>query len=172
MSTSAERRTIAVINSKGLYLSHCTWKKASVLLHTGRAIRINATTIKLKQTKQERRENMRNIISESNRVCYICGKQIPEDERATIDHVVPRSKSNMAESYDNMLCCCERCNLDKQNRMPRDYILHILDNRDKYDYLSDERIEYLMGLFHHYESKFKNKSQTKKERKKERLGLL
>lgn len=170
MSTGAQRKTIAVLNEKGLFLSYCTWKKASSLISGNRAIRVDATTIRLKETKKERREGMRKIIEDSGRICYICGEQIPEDAVATIDHVVPRSKSNVADVYGNMLCCCERCNQDKRNLMPHDYIMKILENREAYGYISDERLDYLIGLFDAYEKEYKNRRPGKRTRERERNG--
>lgn len=159
-----------VLSDQGLFLSFCTWKRASALISGGRAIRVDATTIRLKESKKERKEKMRRIIEDAHRICYICGEQIPDDAVATIDHVVPRSKSNVADVYANMLCCCERCNQDKRNLMPHEYVMKILEHREDYDYLSDERIEYLMGLFHEYEKEFKNRRPGKRTRERERNG--
>lgn len=147
-------KTIAVFSPEGLYLSHCRWRKASALLNTGRAIRVDATTIRLKETKQERKRKMRQIIHDEGRVCYICGEQIPEDGVATIDHVVPKSKNKFADVYENMRCCCDRCNSDKSNMMPIEYVKHVLNHRSEYDYLSDERIVFLTEWFEQYEHVF------------------
>ena len=48
------KKTIAVFGPNNVYLSHCTWKRALCLLESGKAVRINDTTIKLKQSKKER----------------------------------------------------------------------------------------------------------------------
>ena len=72
-------KTIAVFGPDDKYLSHCTWKRALKLLESGRAIRINSATIRLKQTKREKIRKKHDIIAESKRICYICNKKIPED---------------------------------------------------------------------------------------------
>ena len=151
------KKTIAVFGPNNVYLSHCTWKRALCLLESGKAVRINATTIKLKQSKKERNEKKRNIIAESERICYICNAQISDNERATIDHVVPKSRDRRADTYDNMRCCCTKCNNDKGNMMLSEYIQHIEDNRELYDYISDKRLEYLKSFAKEYEENFYKK---------------
>ena len=148
------RRTIAVLGPDGIYLSHCTWIRALGLLESGRAIRLNATTVKLKQTKKERTIKKHSIIADSKRICYICNKQIPDDEIATIDHIVPKSRDRRADSYDNMKCCCSHCNNDKGNMTLSEYVQHILKHRKLYDYISDERLEYLHRFSKCYEKDF------------------
>lgn len=160
--SSGHVKTMAVFGPDGLYLSHCTWKRALVLMQTGRAKRVNATTIRLKETKMMRKEKMNTIIANEHRICYICGETIPIDDIATIDHVVPKGKNPYADVYENMRCCCQRCNGDKRNMMPTEYINHIINHRDNYDYLSDDRIAYLKDFFTQYEAKFKfNESKRK-----------
>lgn len=149
-------------------MSHCTWKKASTLLCSGRADRVNATTIRLKETKRMRKDNMRKIIEESGRRCYICGEVIPESDCATIDHVVPKSRDRFSDTYENMQCCCSRCNSDKKNMMPTEYIQHILNNREQYDYLSDERIQYLKEEFMAYQDYFAYQKRQKKSKRRYR----
>lgn len=51
--------------------------------------------------------------------CGICGKFIPLNE-FTIDHIVPISKGGTYD-YDNLQCCCFKCNQLKSNEMPDDF---------------------------------------------------
>lgn len=51
--------------------------------------------------------------------CGICGKFIPLNE-FTIDHIVPTSKGGTYD-YDNLQCCCFKCNQLKSNEMPDDF---------------------------------------------------
>lgn len=150
------KKTIAVFDPDGKYLSHCTWNRALGLLQTGRAIRLNATTIRLKQTKRQRIKEKHDIIAQSKRICYICNRVIPEDETATIDHVIPKSRDKRADVYSNMKCCCERCNNDKGNMKLSEYVAHIFRYRDKYDYISDKRLSYLKNYAKHSEEDFYN----------------
>lgn len=150
-------KTIAVFGPDDKYLSHCTWKRALKLLESGRAIRINSATIRLKQTKREKIRKKHDIIAESKRICYICNKKIPEDEVATIDHVIPKSRDNRADIFENMRCCCSRCNNDKDNMKISEYVMHICNNRSKYDYITDKRLRYLKNFAKFYENEFYNK---------------
>ena len=129
---------------------------------------MDATTIRLKETKKMRKDNMRKIIEASGRRCYICGDIIPETDCATIDHVIPKSRDRFSDTYENMQCCCSRCNSDKKNMMPTEYIRHILRNRKQYDYLSDERIEHLKQEFADYQAHFAYQKRKKKGRRRGR----
>lgn len=165
-------KTIAVFNSSNKYLNHCSWQRASTLINKGKAVRVDATTIKLNEMKQIRKRKMKKIIEKEQRICYICGKHIEENDVATIDHVIPKSKSQYADVYKNMKCCCERCNADKGNKMPIDYIKHIINNRNDYWYLSNERIEYLSKWFQDYEDIFYSNKITKEELDSDRVCSL
>ena len=162
----ALKKTIAVFGPNNVYLSHCTWERALCLLESGRAVRINATTIKLKQTKKDRMEKKHKIIAESERICYICNARISDEERATIDHVVPKSRNRLADTYDNMRCCCVKCNNDKGNMTLSEYVHHISENRSLYEYISDERLEYLKEFAKLYEKEFYDRVQLKEGRDK------
>lgn len=161
----AAKKTIAVFGPDNAYLSHCTWNRALGLLESGRAIRINATTVRLKQTKKERIKKKHNIIAESKRICYICNTRIPEEETATIDHIIPKSRDSRADVFSNMRCCCSRCNNDKGNMTLSEYVKHILQLREKYLYLSDKRISYLGNFGKFYEEEFYNQIHTVKSGK-------
>ena len=150
-------KTIAVFGPDNKYLSHCTWKRALGLLESGRAIRLDATTIRLKQTKRERIKKKHDIIAESKRICYICNTRIPEEETATVDHIIPKSRDRRADVYDNMRCCCSRCNNDKGNMKLSEYVKHIIENREQYAYITNKRLEYLKNFAKYYEEEFYDK---------------
>lgn len=156
----ALKKTIAVLGPDGIYLSHCTWKRALSLLESGRAIRLDATTVRLKQTKKERVKKKHSIIAEAKRICYICNTKIPEDEVATIDHIIPKSRNRRADTYENMRCCCNRCNNDKANMTLSEYVRHIINNRESYEHISNKRLEYLKNFAKFYEEEFYSKKRT------------
>lgn len=155
------KKTIAVLGPDNVYLSHCTWTRALGLLESGRATRLDATTVRLKQTKKERIRKKHSIIAESKRICYICNTRIPDDEVATIDHIIPKSRDKRADTYDNMRCCCNRCNNDKGNMTLSEYVNHMLKNRADYLYLTDKRLQYLKTFARFYEEEFYAKVHTK-----------
>lgn len=150
----AVKKTIAVLGPDGVYLSHCTWNRALSLLESKRAIRLDATTVRLKQTKKERIRKKHDIIAESKRICYICNTQIPIEEIATIDHIIPKSRDRRADVYSNMRCCCSRCNNDKGNMTLSEYVEHMLKHREDYLYISDKRLRYLERFAQCYEEEF------------------
>lgn len=148
------KKTIAVFGPDNVYLSHCTWNRALGLLESGKATRLNAHSIKLKQTKQERIRKKHKIIADSKRICYICNTKIPNEETATIDHIIPKSRDRKADVYSNMRCCCNKCNNDKGNMTLSEYVQHIYENRNSYEYISDKRLEYLKNFAKFYEEEF------------------
>lgn len=154
-------KTIAVFGPDNKYLSHCTWKRALRLLESKRAIRLNATTVRLNQTKRDRVNAKHNIIAEAKRICYICNTHIPEEETATVDHIIPKSRDYRADVYSNMKCCCSRCNNDKGSMKLSEYIRHIIKHREKYDYITNKRLEYLKNFAKHYEEDFYNQLNSK-----------
>ena len=55
-------------------------------------------------------------------ICYLCGnatfkeyENLPMNQRATVDHIIPLSKGG-AHAFDNVRIACWRCNLVKGNR--------------------------------------------------------
>lgn len=171
----AIKKTIAVLGPDNIYLSHCTFQRALGLMESGRAIRLNATTIRLTQTKRERVKTKHKIIEDAGRICYICNRVIPEDETATIDHIMPKSRDRRADIPTNMRCCCDRCNNDKGNMTISEYVAHIIQNRELYDYISDKRLKYLKNFAVYYEESYRvtvqshtdlNTPYQKKKRKK------
>lgn len=124
------------------------------MLQSGKAVRLNATTIRLTQKKKERQEFKHRIIEDSHRICYICGRQIPHNETATVDHVIPRSRDGRADIFSNMRCCCIRCNNDKANMTISEYVSKILENRVEYDYISNAQLARLVKFADVYEQSF------------------
>jgi len=54
----------------------------------------------------------RGVLRRDAHRCAYCGKNA-----STIDHVVPRSRGG-ADSWENLVACCLRCNNVKSNRTP------------------------------------------------------
>ena len=149
-----KQKTVTVLGPDNVYLSHCTSKRALALVHSGKAIKVNAVTIRLKNTGKEIRQKKHDIIHNSKRICYICNKKISENEIATIDHVIPKSRHERANAYSNMKCCCVRCNNDKNNMTLSEYVSHIYSNREQYEYINDTRLVYLKSFAKLYEEEF------------------
>jgi 5-methylcytosine-specific restriction endonuclease McrA len=68
--------------------------------------------------KQTVRFNRRNIFARDGNRCQYCGKRFPTSE-LSLDHVVPRSR-NGDTSWENIVCCCVKCNVRKGGRTPQE----------------------------------------------------
>lgn len=70
-----------------------------------------------KLPRQEVKLNRRNIYARDENHCQYCGDKHPSSE-LSLDHVIPRSQGG-GSSWDNLVCCCVRCNARKGGRTPR-----------------------------------------------------
>lgn len=61
--------------------------------------------------------NRRNIFARDSSTCQFCGVRYPTSE-LSLDHVVPRSLGGKS-TWENLVCCCVRCNARKGGRTPR-----------------------------------------------------
>lgn len=66
--------------------------------------------------KQRLRFNRRNVFARDRNQCQYCGHQFPTSE-LSLDHVRPRSQGGEM-SWENIVCCCVRCNVKKGGRTP------------------------------------------------------
>ena len=62
--------------------------------------------------------NRRNVYARDANRCQYCGKRFPTQE-LSIDHVLPRSRSGRS-TWENLVCCCTRCNVRKGGRTPKE----------------------------------------------------
>lgn len=58
----------------------------------------------------------KNILRRDNYQCQYCGKKT---HALTIDHVIPKSRGG-ADSWDNLVAACVKCNNKKGNRTPEE----------------------------------------------------
>jgi 5-methylcytosine-specific restriction endonuclease McrA len=59
----------------------------------------------------------RNIFARDRNHCQYCGGRFATSE-LSLDHVVPRSQGGLS-AWDNVVCCCVRCNVRKGGRTPQ-----------------------------------------------------
>lgn len=57
-----------------------------------------------------------NIYARDQDTCQYCGKHLPRSE-LNLDHVVPRAQGGKT-SWENIVCSCINCNLNKGGRTP------------------------------------------------------
>lgn len=66
--------------------------------------------------KQEVKLNRRNIFARDQCCCQFCGRRFATCE-LSLDHVKPRSQGGRS-TWENLVCCCVRCNARKGGRTP------------------------------------------------------
>jgi 5-methylcytosine-specific restriction endonuclease McrA len=62
------------------------------------------------------RFSRQNIYLRDGFTCQYCGRTLPRSQ-LNLDHVVPRSQGGRT-SWENVVCSCVRCNLEKGGRSP------------------------------------------------------
>lgn len=139
---NASNKVVTVIGKDDRPLAPCTFKRASKLVARKCAIWVGYNVVKLLISEEDRKQLRREIVKEANRICYICGEYIPEDQHPTLDHVRP--KWDLGEDKkENLKCCCKRCNDDKSDTLLHDYILHIELNREDYPWITQQQLDIL-----------------------------
>lgn len=68
--------------------------------------------------------NRINIFRRDNCVCQYCSRSFSKSE-LTIDHVIPRTKGGKSV-WQNVVCCCARCNRKKGGRTPEESGMKLL----------------------------------------------
>ncbi|MCK6457905.1 MAG: HNH endonuclease [Phycisphaerae bacterium] len=74
--------------------------------------------------RQEVKFNRRNIYARDGNRCQYCGRKFATTE-LSLDHVIPRSQGGQS-TWENVVCCCLRCNIRKGGRTPEEARMHLL----------------------------------------------
>ena len=82
-----------------------------------------------KLPRQEVKFNRRNIFARDGSRCQYCGKRFATNE-LSLDHVVPRSQGGRS-TWDNIVCCCIKCNVKKGGRTPEQAHMHLISKPHK-----------------------------------------
>lgn len=82
-----------------------------------------------KLPRQTVKFNRRNIFARDNNQCQYCGKKYATSE-LSLDHVVPRSQGG-ANTWENIVCACVRCNVRKGGRTPRQAHMTLIRKAEK-----------------------------------------
>lgn len=137
-------KRIIVVDVNGRLLNPCTIKQANQTIVRKRAEWIfKNQAMQLFTNRNILHKERCELIKQSKRVCYICGKKVPLSDRCTFDHKCPTYK-NGTEDKINGACCCLTCNGDKASRDYYEYVMYIYNNRLDYPYISDARLKYLL----------------------------
>ncbi len=100
-------------------------RKATVVAESGQALRSPGMTIRapsvialVRYVRAPRRSvatvTRRGVLRRDGHSCAYCGKAA-----ATVDHIIPRSRSG-GDSWENLVACCLRCNGLKADRTPEE----------------------------------------------------
>lgn len=136
-----KEKNIKVFNTKGKELAPTSIQIASTLVARDKAIWIEeGESLTLLYTKSDFKKVKKEVIKEEQRICYICGNKIPEDEYATIDHVNPKSRLGK-DDRANLRCCCKRCNDDKKSMDIFQYIQYMKRHLSRYEYIDFKYLE-------------------------------
>jgi len=77
-----------------------------------------------KLPRQDVKFNRRNIYARDSNRCQYCGKKFSTTE-LSLDHVLPKSQGGKT-TWDNIVCCCVRCNVKKGGRTPEQAHMHLI----------------------------------------------
>ena len=75
------------------------------------------------------RFNRKNLFARDDHTCQYCGRNEPV-HKLSLDHVVPRSHGGPT-TWENIVCCCLRCNSRKGGRTPREARMQLLSRPAK-----------------------------------------
>ncbi|MGD1901455.1 MAG: HNH endonuclease [Geitlerinemataceae cyanobacterium] len=123
---------VLVLNASYEPLNITNWQRAIVLVIKGKAEQIEhngrfiypemplPTVIRLRYyvrlPYKEIPLTRRNIFARDGHTCQYCGYT---GEDLTLDHVMPRSRRG-ADTWENLVTACVRCNVKKGNRTPEE----------------------------------------------------
>ena len=79
--------------------------------------------------KKQPKFNRLNIFRRDDWNCQYCGKSFSKNE-LTIDHVLPRSMGGKS-TWENVACCCAKCNRKKGGRTPEQAKMKLLSKPKK-----------------------------------------
>jgi 5-methylcytosine-specific restriction endonuclease McrA len=77
-----------------------------------------------KLPRQDVKFNRRNIYARDSNRCQYCGRKYPTTE-LSLDHIVPKSQGGKS-SWENICCCCVKCNVKKGGRTPVQAHMHLI----------------------------------------------
>jgi 5-methylcytosine-specific restriction endonuclease McrA len=77
-----------------------------------------------KLPRQDVKFNRRNIYARDGSKCQYCGRKYSTTE-LSLDHVLPKSQGGKS-TWDNIVCCCVKCNVKKGGRTPEQAHMHLI----------------------------------------------
>ncbi len=131
---------VLVLNASYEPLNITSWRRAIILLLKGKAEQVEhngkmvaadlplPSVIRLrtyvKIPYKEISPSRWNVMHRDSYSCQYCGAR---GRDLTIDHVVPRSRGG-ADSWENVVAACTRCNVKKGDRTPKEAGMALLSH--------------------------------------------
>lgn len=78
---------------------------------------------------QSIRFSRKNLFARDDHTCQYCGQSQPA-HKLSMDHVIPRSHGGPT-TWENIVCCCLRCNSRKGGRTPKEARMKLLSSPRK-----------------------------------------
>lgn len=78
---------------------------------------------------QSVRFNRKNLFARDGHRCQYCGQAQPTN-KLSLDHVIPRSHGGLT-TWENIVCCCLKCNGRKGGRTPQQAKMKLLSRPDR-----------------------------------------
>ena len=75
------------------------------------------------------RFNRKNLFARDGYQCQYCGQAQPTN-KLSLDHVIPRSHGGQT-TWENIVCCCLKCNGRKGGRTPQQAKMKLLSRPDR-----------------------------------------
>ncbi len=112
---SFKRALVLVMNEKASVIEHVEGDpvRAARGDYERPAVIVLSRYVRMPQTRRIP-VTRRGVLRRDGHRCGYCGRGA-----ATIDHVLPRSRGG-ADSWENLVACCLRCNNAKADRTPRE----------------------------------------------------
>ena len=135
---SRSKSKVLVLNASYEPLNICSWKRAIILIFKGKAEQVEhngkvihprfqiPTVIRLRNyiriPYKEIPLTRRNLMYRDQYKCQYCATKTAS---LTVDHVIPRSRGG-TDAWENVVACCQRCNVKKGDRTPKEANMHLL----------------------------------------------
>jgi len=136
---------VIVLNGNFEFLNFCSWKRALVLVETGKAKILKASKKIVKNfdgtftfaipyvillTKMVRSIfkrkvpwSKKNVFIRDKYQCQYCGKE--NLKKPELEHVLPKSKGGKT-NFENCVCACEECNRKKGDKSCSEVNMYLL----------------------------------------------
>lgn len=130
-------KNVIVLNADYQFLNFCSWKRALVLVESGKAevLKASEKVVKtfsgaftfavpyvIKLVKMVRAIYKRkvpwsktNVFIRDGYTCQYCGKEGLKNPE--LEHIIPRSQGGK-NTFENCVCSCKECNRKKGSRTP------------------------------------------------------